>query len=105
MIPMQKKQIRTISLAGLLLLVSACSGEAPQTKEYPEAGSTAASLYLLRCGDCHVAPQPSAHKAQAWPSILQRMQMRMKAKARTPLSKEELSMVLDYVQRHARVDN
>ena len=86
--------------------MSACTGEAPPaTMDYPEEGSAAMQLYIARCGDCHVAPQPVSHTAKVWPSVLQRMQMRMQAKARTPLKKEELSLILDYVQRNAGVDH
>jgi hypothetical protein len=104
---MQKTLFLKISFsAALLLVVSACTGEAPPaTIDYPETGSAAMQLYLARCGDCHVAPQPASHTAQVWPGVLQRMQMRMKAKARTPLDKNELSLILDYVQRHAGVDS
>lgn len=62
-------------------------------------------LYIGKCGDCHVAPQPVSHTAKVWPGVLQRMQMRMQAKARTPLDKTDMGMILDYVQRHARVEN
>ena len=103
----QKTAPLKISIMGLgLLMTSGCTGEPPPvTKAYPEEGSSVWQLYLARCGDCHVAPQPGSHVAKMWPGILQRMQMRMQAKARTPLDKTELEMILDYVQRHARVDN
>ncbi|MBL1277236.1 MAG: hypothetical protein COB30_014225 [Ectothiorhodospiraceae bacterium] len=100
---MQKTLLLTINLA-VLLFLSACNGDAPSAKDYPEFDTASARLYIAKCGDCHVAPQPSAQTARAWPGILQRMQMRMKAKARKPLDETELDMVLDYVQRHARID-
>ena len=89
-----------------MLAISACTGEPPPaTMNYPEEGSSVMQLYIAKCGDCHVAPQPVSHVAKVWPGVLQRMQMRMQAKARRPLDKAELGMILDYVQRHARVDN
>lgn len=84
------------------LAVSACTGETPPvTIDYPEAGSAATQLYLAKCDDCHRAPQPTAHTATTWPGVLQRMQMRMQAKARKPLDKDELGLILDYLQRNA----
>ena len=88
-----------------MLTVSACTGEAPPaTMNYPEEGSSVMQSYIAKCGDCHVAPQPVSHTAKVWPGVLHRMQMRMQAKARKPLDKTELAMILDYVQRHARVE-
>ena len=88
-----------------MLTVSACTGEAPPaTMNYPEEGSSVMQSYIAKCGDCHVAPQPVSHTAKVWPGVLHRMQMRMQAKARKPLDKTELGMILDYVQRHARVE-
>lgn len=103
---MKKIARQKISFVGMALMVSACTGEAPPaTIDYPEEGSAVMRMYIARCGDCHVAPQPVSHIAKVWPGILQRMQMRMQAKARKPLDKTELGVILDYVQRHARVDN
>ena len=103
---MQKTMFLKTSFSGaVLLVVSACTGEAPPaTMDYPEEGSTAMQLYVARCSDCHVAPQPVSHTAKIWPGVVQRMQMRMQAKARTPLKKEELRLIVDYLQRHAGVD-
>ncbi len=91
----------TNSCFGLVaLLLSAC--ELPnEPLVYPEADSASAKLYQAKCARCHNAPQPHAHTVQAWPAILQRMQMRMVTKGATPLNKDELSEVLDYLQRHA----
>jgi len=95
-----------ISFIGMTLLVlSACTVEEPPAMDYPEKGSPVTQLYLAKCGDCHRAPQPSSHTARVWPGVLHRMQMRMQAKARTPLDKNELSLILDYVQRHAGAED
>jgi len=84
----------------MALLLSAC--EMPnEPLVYPDAESAAAKLYQAKCARCHNAPQPHAHTAQAWPAILQRMQMRMITKGATPLNEGELREVLGYLQRHA----
>ena len=92
---------QTNSCLGLMaLLLSAC--DIPnEPLVYPDADSSSAKLYQAKCAKCHNAPQPHAHTARAWPAILQRMQMRMKTKGATPLNEDELSEVLDYLQRHA----
>lgn len=102
----RKLPIRLIknSLAGSAVLgLVACSGDtSTQPVEYPEVESEAAALFIARCSSCHLAPRPDSHPARLWPGIVQRMQMRMENKAFPPLNKEELAMVLDYLQRNAR---
>jgi hypothetical protein len=96
--------LRTISGIALLGLLSACDSVTESSNElvaYPEAGSPAAQRFQEKCTGCHNAPQPSVHTARMWPSVLQRMQMRMKAKGVQPLNKTELGEILDYLQRHA----
>jgi hypothetical protein len=68
---------------------------------YPEADSSSAQLYLEKCTGCHNAPQPKAHTARVWSRVLQRMQVRMKAKGVTPLNNKELSTILDYLQKNS----
>jgi len=97
----RRPKLQTNSCLGLIaLLLSAC--DIPdEPLVYPDADSSSAQLYQAKCARCHNAPQPHAHTAWAWPAILQRMQMRMKTKGATPLTKSELSEVLDYLQRNA----
>ena len=90
-------------LGVLIFGLTACTEEAPQKNVYyPEAASSEARLMVLRCSRCHAAPQPKSHDAEKWPSVLQRMQVRMKSKGFPPLSNEELTIIQDYLQRHAR---
>ncbi len=107
--PMLKHASRLFTLSfasAVMLTVVACGEEVPSDPSaYPDAGSSAARLYYEKCADCHVAPQPTVHTANRWPGIVQRMQMRMQANAREPLDKNELTVILDYLERHARVDN
>ena len=83
-----------------MLLLSACDS-AIEPQVYPEIGSPSAQLYQAKCTSCHNAPLPNAHTARMWPGVLQRMQMRMKAKGVTPLNNHELAEILNYLQRHA----
>lgn len=86
----------------LMVSLVACSNDTPTTPIiYPQAESAAARLFLAKCNACHGAPQPSAHLANIWPGVIQRMQMHMQSKGISPLTKDELSEVLDYLQRNA----
>jgi Dihaem cytochrome c len=98
------RRFRNSSCYFIVLLFVGCSAEMPLTPVvYPESSSAAAHLYLARCGDCHRAPQPSAYSAPKWTAILQRMQMRMQANARMPLTPAEMKTVSGYVKKYAKV--
>ena len=85
------------------LAASACGGDkTEQPRNYPDKDSVQAQLYLDKCGQCHAAPLPSAHTDRMWPSVLDRMQMRMTAKQVMPLTRKEMSIILGYLQQHAK---
>jgi hypothetical protein len=85
------------------MAVSGCGSEKPeQPRNYPDKGTAQAQLYMDKCGQCHAAPLPSAHTAKTWPSVLDRMQMRMKTKHVPPLTREEMSIIFGYLQQHAK---
>ncbi len=94
------QMMRNLSGLGLLVMITACD-TSTENIEYPEAGSPAAKLFLEKCSFCHVAPAPTAHAARVWPGVLQRMQMRMKAKGMPSLNNRTLADILDYLQRNA----
>jgi len=106
---MHKEKYPNLTTLGLLLVIwglVACSQE-PQSNplkvtDYPEYDSEPAELYVSKCSGCHAAPLPRVHTARQWSSVVQRMQMRMKNKAVQPLTSNELAIVLDYLQKHAR---
>lgn len=68
----------------------------------PDADSPIAKSYIDRCGRCHGAPNPGVHTAMEWPPVLHRMQNRMAQKGVKPLSADEFTMLLEYLQKHAR---
>jgi hypothetical protein len=87
----------------LAIAVSACgNNQTAQPKNYPDKGTPQAELYMEKCSQCHAAPLPDAHTARIWPSVLQRMQLRMKTKNVTPLTRKEMSIILGYLQQHAK---
>ena len=97
--------IRFSCVAAMILssLVFSCSSDkAVQPKHYPEEGTPQATLYITICGQCHAAPLPSAHTANIWPSVLDRMLMRMKANNAAPVTREEMSIIFGYLQQHAQ---
>ncbi len=87
----------------MVIAVFGCGNDkTEQPRNYPDTDSVQAQLYLIKCGQCHAAPLPSAHTANIWPSVLDRMQMRMKTKNVPPLTREEMSIILGYLQQHAQ---
>lgn len=85
------------------MTVSACGNdEAAKPRNYPDKDSVQAQLYVDKCGQCHAAPLPNTHTASFWPSVLDRMQVRMTAKHVAPLTREEMSIILGYLQRYAK---
>lgn len=84
------------------LLLMACADEVVnQPIKYPEEGSSAARLMLEKCSTCHAAPKPDIHTANIWPSVVFRMQLRMKARGFKPLVDIERETIVDYLQHNA----
>ena len=96
--------VTRLSLAfTMAIAVFACgNNQTAQPRNYPDEGTPQAQIYMEKCGQCHAAPLPSAHTAKIWPSVLQRMQLRMKTKHVPPLTRKEMSIILGYVQQHAK---
>lgn len=84
-------------------ILSACgSDRSEQPRKYPDSDSPQAQLYVEKCSQCHAAPLPNVHSATIWPSVLDRMQLRMKTKYVPPLTRQEMSIILGYLQQHAK---
>lgn len=104
-IPAIKPKIRKLDLVAVMILASlsyGCSNGPAEQRHYPEEGTPQATLYVTKCGQCHGAPLPGAHTARVWPSVLDRMQVHIKANNVSPVSREELSIILGYLQQHAK---
>ena len=98
------------------VLVAACDGTGGQ------AGSSAATVtstmvvseamrnspgFALAnryCTPCHAAPDPQAHKASEWPSVVARMQENMRRLGKTVPSLQQTGAIVDYLQQFARQD-
>lgn len=67
-----------------------------ERSELPEGpGKT---LFLERCGTCHMTPDPAAHTLDEWGLILARMQGNMAAMDVRPVSEEERESLLRYLE-------
>jgi len=86
----------------LLILLTSCNREPGEKLVYPEPDSTQAQLYLLKCGECHAAPLPTAHIAITWVRVIERMQYRMISKKIAPLNDDEKASILEYLQKYAK---
>ncbi len=51
-----------------------------EAKNLPEAGSEGARLTMRYCVQCHNLPNPAMHHAAKWPTIVERMVLRMEGK-------------------------
>ena len=49
-----------------------------QPAQLPEAGSRGPQLELRYCVQCHNLPNPAMHSAERWPSVVDRMVVRMR---------------------------
>jgi len=67
-----------------------------------EPDSPGAKVLVAFCSDCHAPPQPTVHDAKEWPNVLYRMQERRRMKAYELMNDEELALLTDYLERHAK---
>ncbi|HTL27050.1 MAG TPA: hypothetical protein VL280_10560, partial [Burkholderiales bacterium] len=83
-------------------------------KQLPEPRSRGAQLVLRYCVQCHNLPNPAMHDAKRWPSVLERMVVRMRGKGNLGALMAEMMAnvlapddaeqraLLAYLQRHAQ---
>jgi|SRR5512134_346785 hypothetical protein len=80
----------------------------------PERQSNGAKLVVAYCVQCHNLPNPAMHHAEKWPSVVQRMVLRMEGKGnmgtlmaemmagvKAPAA-EDTRAIVAYLQRHAQ---
>jgi len=85
-----------------------------ERRQLPEPRSQGAQLALRYCVQCHNLPNPAMHDAKRWPSVLERMVLRMRGKGNlgTLMSEmmasveapgeDEQRALLAYLRRHAQ---
>lgn len=96
--------IKGTSIVALLLLFACVESIPEPVKPLPDVESPGAKILLKKCANCHGAPQPTAHKADDWPAVLHRMQNRLRMKVYVPLTEEEFTVLLSYLQKYSRPD-
>jgi hypothetical protein len=85
-----------------------------EAKQLPEPGSRGARLTMQYCVQCHNLPNPAMHHAAKWPSIVERMVLRMEGKGnygqlmfemmagvKAP-SADEARTLVAYLRRHGQ---
>ena len=90
-------------LATVALVLTTCSSGEQQGngKTYPESTSPGAALLLEKCSVCHGAPLPSSRPANLWPGIIHRMQNHMVQQGYQALDKDQLGVLMSYLQKHS----
>lgn len=83
----------------LLIFVAGCHKPQP----VPESDSPPALLYAVKCAICHQAYHPRAHTSFGWETVVERMEKNAETMGMgTLLSEEERTIILGYLNKHAR---
>ena len=98
------RRTEAVAALALMLALAGCSrsGNGPVAAPLPDAQSAGAQLMMRNCTPCHGAPQPTAHTASEWEGVVARMQQRRAAKGFPPIPGEEVAVIMEYLQAHAR---
>jgi len=85
-----------------------------ERRQLPDPRSRGARLVLRYCVQCHNLPNPAMHDAKRWPSVVERMVVRMRGKGNLGALMTEMManveapdpaeqrVLLDYLTRHAQ---
>jgi hypothetical protein len=85
-----------------------------ERRQLPDPRSRGAGLVLRYCVQCHNLPNPAMHDAKRWPSVVERMVVRMQGKGNLGALMTEMManveapnpaeqrVLLDYLTRHAQ---
>jgi cytochrome c5 len=87
-------------LLGLSLVALASCAGAPTP--IPDSDSPEAKVYEAKCSICHSLPHPRRQTYAEWEKIVPVMEKEMQFKKLPPLTQEEKSTILSYLEKHAR---
>ncbi len=59
------------------------------------------SLFRRTCSQCHALPDPKAHHAGEWPSVVERMRGNMANMGKTVITDDERDEILGYLKKRA----
>lgn len=68
----------------------------------PGGDEPGAQAFAQACSRCHALPDPSAHTAVEWESVVGRMAGNMGKMGYGSLAPEQIKAILGYLQKHAR---
>ena len=86
---------------GWVVVAAASAVVAGCTHALPDADSPGAQLYAARCGTCHALHEPRALTSAMWEVQVNRMRETMRRRGVRPLTDDEQTLVLGYLQAHA----
>lgn len=66
------------------------------------AKDAGATLFRRDCSQCHALPSPSAHKANQWPYVVERMRAHLRQYGGRDLSDDEAQSIEGYLKNHAQ---
>ena len=92
---MKKRERNLYCVSVLMFALSGCA------KPMPELGGASEQLYAAKCGSCHRAYNPHSRTAPMWQVQMETMQVKIAAAGQRPLTIEEQSEILTYLQRNA----
>jgi len=99
-----KRKITTVfcfaaSFMVMTLLTTGCHKQQP----VPESESPPALLFAAKCNICHPAYHPLTHTSTGWANVVPRMEKNAETMGMgSLLSDDERSIILGYLEKHAR---
>ncbi len=68
----------------------------------PSPESQGATLFKVRCSQCHGLPDPERHTVKEWPAIVEKMRGYMQVMDKKVITKEEEKEIVGFLERNAR---
>lgn len=75
----------------------------PKPKDLPEADSTGARLLTKYCVQCHYLASPAMHTAEVWPTVIARMDRRMRGEGNIGAAMKDLMQGVSSMDGDERV--
>ena len=89
--------------AALAMSLSACQSPWSEVAapEVIDPESPGAQVLVEYCSGCHAPPGPASRTAGEWPGVVHRMQEQRRMRGFSPMTKEQIEVLVAYLQRHA----